>query len=230
MSMTSRVRVAGACLVGFAVTFFANMVLTDVPDIGATNAAATAFYATAANRRQAVVAFYVLVAVVICLVAVLAALLPLARARGRDGLASAAWASGGAFIGLYLAGGAAFLLPTATVTLGFGDSATIDPVFARTVSTWGDAFFLIAAPVALGGCIALTCRAAHISGAMPGWIAYSGYAVAVSLVLAGWAWFPLPVMAIWALIAGLRSLLGRDRISTAHAADADIDHAVISPA
>jgi hypothetical protein len=106
----------------------------------------------------------------------------------------------------------------------------IDPVFARTISTWGDAFYLIAAPVALAGCIALTCRAAHVSGAMPGWIAYSGYAVAVSLVLAGWAWFPLPLMAIWALIAGLRSLLGGDRFSTAHAADADIDHAVISPA
>ena len=230
MSMTSRVRLGGACLVGFAATFFANMFLTDVPDVGATNAATVDFYAIAANRTQAVVAFYLLIAVVICLVAVLAALLPLARARGRDGLASAAWASGGAFVGLYLAGGAAFLLPTATVTLGFSDSATIDPVFARTISTWGDALFLIAAPVALGACLALSCRAAHISGAMPGWIVYAGYAVAMSLLLAGWAWFPLPLMVIWALIAGVRSLFGPQRTSTAVSAEADIDRAAISPA
>jgi len=230
MSITSQVRVVGACLVGFAVAFFANMVLTDVPDIGATNAAAVDFYAVAANRTQAVVAFYVLIAVVICLIAVLASLLPLARARGRDGLASAAWVSGGAFIGLYLAGGAAFFLPTATVTLGFGDSATIDPIFARTISTWGDALFLIAAPVALGACLALSCRAAHISGAMPRWIVYAGYAVAVSLLLAGWTWFPFLLMVIWALIAGLRTLLGPHGISTAHSGDAGIDRAVISSA
>ena len=95
------------------------------------------------------------------------------------------WTSGGAFIGLYLAGGAAFLLPTATVSLGFGDPATIDPVLARTSSTLGDAFFLIAAPVALAACLALTCRAAHASTIMPGWTARAGYAVALYLLLAG---------------------------------------------
>jgi len=36
------------------------------------------------------------------------------------------------------------------------------------MSAWGDALFLIAAPVAFAACVALTCGAAHVSGAMPG--------------------------------------------------------------
>jgi len=74
MSMTHRARIAGACLVGFAAAFFANMILTDVPDIGATTATAD-FYAVTAHRTQAVVAFYVLIAAVACLIGVPAALL-----------------------------------------------------------------------------------------------------------------------------------------------------------
>lgn len=230
MSMMHRARIAGACLVGFAATFFTNMILTDVPDIGASNTATADFYAVAAHRTQAVVAFYVLIAAVACLIGVLAALLARAGARSRDGLTGAAWASGGAFLGLYLAGGAAFLLPTATVTLGYGDSSAVDPVFARTMSTLGDGFLLIAAPVALAACLALTCRVAHANAAMPGWAVYAGYAVALSLLLAGWTWFPLPLMAIWALVAGLRSLLGPDRTRTVDTGAADLNRAITSPA
>jgi hypothetical protein len=221
-----RRRAAGACLVGFAGTFFTNMVLTNTPDIGETNAQAADFYAVAANQTQAIVAFYTLIAAVACLIGLLAALLPPARARGHDSVVSAAWTSGSAFIGLYLAGGAAFLVPTATVALNF-TQAPIDPVFARTMSTWGDALFLIAAPVALAACLALTCRAAHLSAAMPGWLVYLGYAVAVCL-LAGWTWFPLPLMVTWTLVAGLRLLIRPQRIAE-RVADTRIHEAVVSP-
>jgi hypothetical protein len=233
MFMKIRGRAAGACLVGFAGTFFTNMVLTNTPDIGETNARAADFYTVAANRAQAVAAFYAVIVAVACLIGVLATLLPPARARGHDGVVSAAWMSGGAFIGLYLAGGAAFLVPTATVALNF-TQAPIDPVFARTMSTWGAALFLIAAPVALAACVAFTCRAAQVGGAMPGWLVYFGYAVAVCL-LAGWTWFPLPLTVIWALIAGLRLLIRPQRVAE-RAEDAGIDEdtgidqPVISPA
>lgn len=223
--MKMRGRAAGACLVGFAGTLFTNMVLTNIPDIGETNAQTVDFYTVAANRIQAIVGFYALVAAVACLVAVLATLLPPARTRGNDGVVSAAWTSGGAFIGLYLAGGAAFLVPTATVALNF-THAPIDPVFARTMSTWGDALVLIAAPVALAACLAFTCRAAHVSAAMPVWLVYAGYAVAICL-LAGWTWFPLQLTVIWALAAGVRLLTRPQRIAET-AGDTAMDREVTS--
>jgi len=219
MSIKVRSRAAGAYLVVFAGTFFSHMVLTDTPDIGETNAQAVDFYAVAAHRVQIIAGFYALVAAAACLVGVLATLLPPARARGNEGVVSVAWMSGGAFIGLYLAGGAAFLVPTATVALNFTQAA-LDPVFARTMVTWGDALLLIAAPVALAGCLAFTCRAAHVSGAMPRWLVYFGYAVAALCLLAGWTWFPLPITVIWALTAGVRLLIRPQRLS-AQADDPD---------
>jgi hypothetical protein len=221
-------RLAGASLVGFAGMFFTNMLLTNTPDIDKTNAQAVDFFTVAANRTQAIVAFYVLVAAAACLIGVLVTLLPPARARGRDGVVSAAWTCGSAFIGLYLAGGAAFLLPTATVALNFAHGP-IDPVFARTMSTWGDGLLLIAAPVALAACLAFSCRAAHTTGAMPGWLVYSGYAVAVCLLLAGWTWFPLPLTVLWALIAGLRLLIRPQRVAK-QADQTGTDRAVTSRA
>jgi hypothetical protein len=226
MSIKVRSRAAGACLVLFAGTFFSHMVLTDTPDIGETNAQAVDFYAVAAHRVQVIVGFYALVAAATCLVGVLATLLPPARALGNDGVVSVAWMSGGAFIGLYLAGGAAFLVPTATVALNFTQTP-IDPVFARTMVTWGDALLLIAAPVALAGCLVFTCRAAHVTGAMPRWLVYLGYAVAAPCLLAGWTWFPLPLTVIWALVAGVRLLIRPQRLAV-RAGDPDMDREVRS--
>ena len=110
-----------------------------------------------------------------------------------------------------------------------GNTSAVDPVLARTASTLGDAFFLLAAPVALAGCLALTCRAAHLTGSMPRWAAHTGYAVAAGLLLAGWSWFPLPLAAAWALIAGARLLI---RPQPAHSTESDtsIDTTLTSPA
>jgi hypothetical protein len=64
---------------------------------------------------------------------------------------------------------------------------------------------------------------------MPGWLVYSGYAVTVCLLLAGWTWFPLPLTVLWAIIAGLRLLIRPHRVAK-QADETGTDRAVTSRA
>ena len=65
---------------------------------------------------------------------------------------------------------------------------------------------------------------ARVSGALPRWVAGSGYIVAGLLVLAGWTWFPLPLTVLWALVAGVRLLLpARDAAAPSRVAVAGAD-------
>jgi len=194
-------RNAGRWLVAFAATMGAGQVLTDVPDIGESNAQAVAFYSHGPGPAKTIIAFYLAAAAIVCLFGFLACVLPAVRAAGHRGSAAAGWAVGGGFAALYLAAAALFTLPTATTVLGFAPGP-IDPYFARTSSMLGDGMLLLAAPMLLSVCLALVCRGAAKATALPSWVTRSGTIVAATLLL-GWTWFPLPLLVLWAVGVGI---------------------------
>jgi hypothetical protein len=193
-------RKTGRWLVAFAMAMFAGLVLTDAPDIAESNNQAVAFYSQSAGPAKTIVAFYLAAVATVCLFGLLAGVLPGVWEAGHQGLAAAGWAAAGGFAALYLAAAALFALPTATAFPGFG-SGPVDPVFARTSSTLGSGMLLLAAPMLLSVCLALVSHGASKTGALPKWATRSGIGVAGMLLL-GWTWFPLPLVALWGLLVG----------------------------
>jgi drug/metabolite transporter (DMT)-like permease len=104
-------RIEGLSAVGFAVAFFAAIVLVNVPDQGETRQNTIDFYNSAGEKSQVLIAVYVMAVAALLFVAFLAAVAP----RMRDLPRRAAIAAGGAFVALYLAAAAAFVAPTFTL-------------------------------------------------------------------------------------------------------------------
>lgn len=199
--------IGGLAAIGFATTYLANMVLTNVPDQGDSDATARAFYAVGSHRVQAVVAMYVLSAAMACFLVLLGGLVGRLRATGAAGTAAdLALSAGTAYVGLSLAVGAAFAAPAASVTLNVGGGTSVDPGFARSASTLGDALLLIAAPLACSLFLAAVCLGSRRAGLLPKWLTDSGLVVAAAL-LAGATWFPLLLLLAWTAALGVTALL-----------------------
>ena len=184
-------RNAGRWLVAFAATMGAGQVLTDVPDIGESNAQAVAFYSHGPGPAKTIIAFYLAAAAIVCLFGFLACVLPAVRAAGHRGSAAAGWAVGGGFAALYLAAAALFTLPPRPPCWASAPGP-IDPYFART------------SPCSGTGCCwprRCCCRCAWRwsagaakAAALPSWVTRSG-TIAATLLL-GWTWFPLPLLVL----------------------------------
>ena len=201
----------GWAAVGFAGAGFANLVLTDVPDLGDSTAATRAFYAVPAHRLQAVIAVYVLAAAMACFLVLLAGLV--GRLRGSPPGRTAAevtLVAGAAYATLTLAAGVAFAAPAAGVVLHLGGGTVVDPGFARAASALGVALLLLGAPLAAAVFLAAACVGSRRAGVLPRWITTSGLVVAVVL-LAGATWFPLLLLLAWALALGVSDLAPSSR-------------------
>jgi uncharacterized membrane protein YhaH (DUF805 family) len=189
-------RIEGPAAIGFAVAFVAGLVLTNVPDEGETRQKAIDFYNSAGEKSRVLVAVYVMAVAALFFVAFTAAV---AR-RLRDVARTGAIAAGAAFVALYLAAAAAFVAPTLTLSLDTSGANTVDEAFvdfARGTSTLGDALLLVCSPFAAAGFVAALAR----SGALPRWLAWSGFVVAAAC-LAGFTFVPLLVFAVWMLALG----------------------------
>ena len=189
-------RIEGPAAIGFAVAFVAGLVLTNVPDQGETRQKAIDFYNSAGEKSRVLVAVYVMAIAALLFVAFVAAV---AR-RLRDGARIGAIAAGAAFVALYLAAAAAFVAPTLTLSLDSSGTNTVDEAFvdfARGTSTLGDALLLVCSPFAAAAFVAALAR----SGALPRWLAWSGFVVAAACLF-GFTFVPLLVFAAWMLALG----------------------------
>ena len=189
-------RIEGPAAIGFAVAYVAALVLVNVPDQGETRQEAIDFYNSAGEKSRVLVAVYVMAIAALLLLAFLGAV---AR-RLRDGARTAAIGAGGAFVALYLAAAAAFVAPTLTLSLDSSGTNTVDEAFAdfaRGASTLGDALLLVCSAFAAAGFVG----ALAWSGALPRWLAWSGFVVAAACLF-GFTFVPLIVFAAWMLAAG----------------------------
>jgi hypothetical protein len=189
-------RIEGPAAIGFAVAYVAGLVLVNVPDQGETRQKAIDFYNSAGEKFRVLVAVYVMAIAALLFLAFVAAV---AR-RLRDGARTAAIGAGGAFVALYLAAAAAFVAPTLTLSLDSSGTNTVDEAFvdfARGASTVGDALLLVCSAFAAAGFVG----ALAWSGALPRWLAWSGFVVAAACLF-GFTFVPLIVFAAWMLTAG----------------------------
>jgi hypothetical protein len=194
-------RVEGSAAVGFAVAYFAAIVLTNVPDEGESRQKAIDFYNSAGEKSRVLIAVAVMAIATLLFVTFLAAV----AQRLRDAPRVAAIAGGAAFAALYLAASAAFVAPTLTLSLDSSGANTVDEAFvdfARGMSTLGDAFLLIASMFAAAAFVG----ALAWSGALPRWLAWSGFLVALACLF-GATFFPLLVFAVWMLAVGIVTLV-----------------------
>jgi hypothetical protein len=189
-------RIEGPAAIGFAVVYVAALVLVNVPDQGETRQEAIDFYNSAGEKSRVLMAVYVMAVAALLFVAFVAAV----ASRLRDAARTAAVGAGGAFVALYLAAAAAFVAPTLTLSLDSSGTDTVDEAFAdfaRGASTLGDALLLVCSAFAAAGFVG----ALAWSGALPRWLAWSGFVVAAASLF-GFTFVPLIVFAAWMLAAG----------------------------
>jgi hypothetical protein len=193
-------RIEGLAAVGFAVAFFAAIVLVNVPDQGETRQDTIDFYNSAGEKSRVLIAVYVMAVAALLFVAFLAAIAP----RMGDLPRRAAVAAGGAFVALYLAAAAAFVAPTFTLSLDPDGTNTVDERFAdfaRGLSTLGDVLLLVCSMFAAAAFVA----ALAWSRVLPRWLVWSGLVVAIACLF-GVTFFPLLAFALWMLALGLATL------------------------
>jgi hypothetical protein len=209
-------RRAGLAALGFAALYFASMVLTDVPTLEDSEVTARSFYAVGHNRVQAVLALYVLASSMGCFLVLTGELVRRLRASGGGTAAEVAAAAGAWYAALSLVAGAAFAAPAASVVLNLGGGGAVDPAFARSAATLGDALMLLVAPLVGSLFVAAVCVGGRRTGLLPVWLIGSGLVVAVAL-LAGVLWFPLLLLLAWVAALGIASLRTAAFVPTAGA-------------
>jgi len=204
-------RLEGSAAIGFALTFFVALVLTNVPDEGESRRQATDFYNSAGDKAKLLVAVAVMALAALLFGVFAAAVVERLRAVARHLAGIAA----GAFVALYLAAAAAFVAPTVTLSLDSSGANAVDRQFvdfARGMSTLGDAFLLVCSMFAA----ALFVGALAWSRVFPRWLTWSGWAVAIACLF-GFAFVPLILFAVWTLALGVSSV----RRATPHDAAED---------
>ena len=171
--------------VAYAIVAFANIVLTNVPDLGDSAADTSAFYAVQSHRVKEIVAAYLGIAA--------AVLFLLFVRRAAPGLLAVVAAGG--FAATMIVAQAAFLAPTASVSLGYSSADVVDPDFARGASTLGDAVMF--GGYALAG-IAVIAASSSFSTR---WLRVVGYVLGGFSVLATLTFFPALVLPLWGVVA-----------------------------
>jgi hypothetical protein len=205
-------RVGGIAGLGFAVAFFAALVLTDVPDASNTTAEAIRFYADDDNRAKTILAAYLFGLAGLCFVAFLVALVGILRAADPDSLLpTAALVAGSVYLALSLAAGAAFVAPAATLALDPEHSGTTTADIAdlaRGLAILGDWLLLMFGPFAAAALVASVSLAAIRTRALRPWLAWAGLGIACTLLF-GVLFFPLFVFLLWVLAVSVALLRQR---------------------
>ena len=186
----------------YAIVAFANIVLTNVPDLGDSAADTSSFYAVQSHRVKEIVAAYLGIA---------AAVLFLLFVR-RATLGLLAVVAAGGFAATMIVAQAAFLAPTASVSLGYSSADVVDPDFARGASTLGDAVMF--GGYALAG-IAVIAASSSFSTR---WLRIVGYVLGGFSVLATLTFFPALVLPLWGVVAAIGLALAARHVAPAEVA------------
>lgn len=184
--------------VAYAVVAFANIVLTNVPDLGDSAADTSAFYAVQSHRVREILAAYLGIAA--------AVLFLLFVRRATDGLLAVVAAGG--FASTMIVAQAAFLAPTASVSLGYSSADVVDPDFARGASTLADA-------VMFGGyALAGIAVVAASSSFATRWLRIVGYVLGGFSVVATLTFFPALVLPLWGVVTAIGLALAARHVAT----------------
>src|SRR6476661_4883900 len=187
--------------VAYAVVAFANIVMTDIPDLGDSAADTSAFYATHSHRMKEIVAAYLGIA------AALLFLLFVCRAAP----ALLAVVAAGGFAATMIVAQAAFVAPTASVSLGYSSADVVDPDFARGASTLGDA-------VMFGGYALAGAVIAASASFAARWLRIVGYVLGAFSVAAMLTFFPALALPLWGVVAAIGLALAARSAATAEVA------------
>lgn len=188
--------------VAYAIVAFANVVLTNVPDLGDSVADTSAFYAVQSHRVKEIVAAYLGIAA--------AVLFLLFVRRAAPGLLAVVAAGG--FAATMIVAQAAFLAPTASVSLGYSSADVIDPDFARGASTLGDAVMF--GGYALAGIAVIAASSSFATR----WLRIVGYVLGAFSVAATLTFFPALVLPLWGVVAAIGLALAARHVATAEVA------------
>jgi hypothetical protein len=154
------------------------------------------YFAKSSNQTKYVVAFYFFFAAFLLMLVFLASLRTvLVEAEGVPGrLTALAYAGGVASAVLLLAANAFFAAPA--ITAKDSDKFVLDPNTYRFINDTGYVFFVTGVMAAVLMVVATSLIALR-TGVFPGWFAWIGFLVAVTLVV---AFFFVPVFILWGWI------------------------------
>jgi hypothetical protein len=203
-----RGRWGGIAAILFAVLYVIGIALmADTPDDDASNAEWLRHFRDSGNRQEIIYGAFVLAAALIAFLLFLGAFRE--RVRGRPGgewLSTVAFVSGSVFAAIIGVFGAALSAVPAGVEFGDGPVPR-DADLIRTLEHLGFTALLIYGMASAG----LFLVTASISGGrallFPRWMVIVGVIFGVAVAVLGWAFIPMLLIVIWALIAGVFFLI-----------------------
>ncbi|HEY2200995.1 MAG TPA: hypothetical protein VGH56_03845 [Solirubrobacteraceae bacterium] len=182
-----------AAAVLFAVSFMVAFFALSTPHFNAPDATWIAFWNNRTHRITEIVSVYAALIAGGALVW-LASLL--ARQLARPVIYHASWASA---VMLWVS---AVLFSAAPAAMAISGSPPPSAEFDRVTTDMGAAALTwFAIPIA-AFLVIVTCLTALRTGALPRWLSTLGLVIAVIVGIGGIAFFPLPLFAIWLLLAG----------------------------
>ena len=202
-------RVIGGAAIGFAIALFANMVLTDPPDLATAHSATLQFYGDFGLRLKGLLAAYAALVAAVCFIVLMVAELQRLNRAGDTSAALAGAVGGSAFVVLFLVSAAIFAAPSFTLlfnndwsvqhesvplddsfALFAGASGALGDIFLLFICGFGAAIFVVA--VSIG-----ERHASHL----PRWLVAFGLVTAAALV-SPLVFFSLLFLLTWALLLG----------------------------
>lgn len=199
-------RWAGWAAIVFAVLFVAGFLLLNTPDTDASVDEWQQYFEDSGDRTVAVLHGYAWALAAIAFLVFLSGIRAIMRAAA-EWVGSVAFVTGISFAVLLFVSAAA----TSAVAGGieFGDVAEEG---AGEYGLWfeqlGFGALLLCGMLAAGVFVAAASFALLRSGSLPGWLAVSGYVVGAVLFVLGVLFFPVILLALWTLIAGIVLVVG----------------------
>jgi len=188
----------------FAVAFVVGVLLTtDTPDGDAPNREWREYFADSGNRWMIIIGAFVLALAVLGLLLFLSTLRE--RVRGSSGsewFSTAMLASGITLVAMIGVGGATLAAVAASIEIGEG-SVPRSADIPRTIESIGFGAILVFGMAAAGLMIATATVAGKRAGLLPGWLAITGYVVAVLVLLGGVFFIPLVLLVLWVLAVSI---------------------------
>lgn len=194
---TSRMSVAGAAGITFAVTFAAGVLMVAPFDTGESNGKLLSDFHDA--RVASLVGAYLIVVAALAFSVMARALLARVADELSDVATTLAETGMRLFTTALLIGGA--VAGAAAGSSLFGDTDLSADVI-RGLSQAGYAVILLGAALSGALFVAIISRAAHRTGRLPAWLAIGGYVATAALILAV-MFLPLALFALWALAIGV---------------------------
>ena len=191
-----------AAAILFAASFMVAVFAVTTPQFNAPDATWVAFWNSRSNRITEVVAVYA------SLVAG-GALVWFAGQLAHRLASRVIYAAGWAFaLMLWVS---AVLFSAVPAAMSFSGSPPPSAELDRIATDMGAAALTwFAVPVA-AFLIVVACLSSLRTGLLPRWLSWLGFVVAVIVGIGGVAFFPLPLLALWVLLAGASLAVGRER-------------------